>query len=73
MRFALPESDALAVKRLGPPPFARDLEAFGDVMERLYQQIGEYALGLAIGDGDLAGAASLGQASNGAPPVGEVT
>ncbi|HEY1298392.1 MAG TPA: SWIM zinc finger family protein [Chloroflexota bacterium] len=53
LHFALPESDALAVKRLGPPPFARDQPAFGSVMERLYQQIGQYALGLALGDGDV--------------------
>ena len=30
LHFALPESDALAVKRLGPPPFARDQAAFDD-------------------------------------------
>jgi uncharacterized Zn finger protein len=53
LHFALPESDALAVKRLGPPPFARDQAAFSGVMEHLYQQIGEYALGLALGDGDV--------------------
>ena len=55
LHFALPESDALAAKRLGPPPFvrdARDQQAFTAVMERLYQQIGEYALLLALGDGD---------------------
>lgn len=56
LHFALPESDALAVKRLGPPPFAHDAPAFDEVMERLYQQIGEYALGLALGDGDLGAA-----------------
>jgi uncharacterized Zn finger protein len=50
LHFALPESDALAVKRLGPPPFVRDQAAFISVMERLYQQIGEYALLLALGD-----------------------
>jgi uncharacterized Zn finger protein len=52
LHFALPESDALAVKRLGPPPFVRDQAAFTKVMERLYQQIGEYALLLALGDSD---------------------
>ena len=52
LHFALPESDALAVKRLGPPPFVRDQAAFTAVMERLYQQIGEYALLLALGDGE---------------------
>jgi uncharacterized Zn finger protein len=51
LHFALPESDALAVKRLGPPPFAHGHEAvFTSVMERLYQQIGEYALLLALSD-----------------------
>jgi uncharacterized Zn finger protein len=53
LHFALPESDALAVKRLGPPPFVRDQAAFTAVMERLYQQIGEYALLLALGDGEM--------------------
>jgi len=52
LHFALPESDALAVKRLGQPPFVRDQAAFTAVMERLYQQIGEYALLLALGDGE---------------------
>ena len=52
LHFALPESDALAVKRLGPPPFVRDQPSFTAVMERLYQQIGEYALLLALGDGE---------------------
>src|SRR5260370_30802515 len=50
LHFALPASDALAVKRLGPPPFAADQPAFTAVMERLYQQIGEFALLLALGD-----------------------
>jgi uncharacterized Zn finger protein len=59
LHFALPESDALAVKRLGPPPFVRNQAAFGRVMERLYEQIGEYALGLALGDADMGGAQSL--------------
>ena len=50
----LPESDALAVKRLGPPSFVRDqvAESFASTMERLYQQIGEYALLLALGEAD---------------------
>jgi uncharacterized Zn finger protein len=52
LHFALPESDALAIKRLGPPPFVRDQAAFTTVMERLYQQIGEYALLLALGEGE---------------------
>jgi uncharacterized Zn finger protein len=54
LHFALPESDALAIKRLGPPPFVRDQAAFTAVMERLYQQVGEFALLLALGDGDSA-------------------
>jgi uncharacterized Zn finger protein len=56
LHFALPESDALAVKRLGAPPFVRDPRALNGVMERLYQQIGEYALLLALSDSDLMGA-----------------
>ena len=52
LHFALPESDALPVKRLGPSPFARDQAVFTTTMERLYRQIGEYALLLALGDGD---------------------
>lgn len=54
LHFALPESDALAVKRLGPPPFVRDqvAETFTIVVERLYQQIGEYALLQALGEAD---------------------
>ena len=54
LHFALPESDALPVKRLGQPPFVRNPAAFTTVMERLYQQIGEYALLVALGDGDSA-------------------
>lgn len=53
LHFALPESDALALKRLGLPPFARDSTAFTGVMERVYQQIGEYALLLALGDSEV--------------------
>jgi len=52
LHFALPESDAVAVKRLGPPKFVRDQAAFTAVMERLYQEIGEYALLLALGDSE---------------------
>ena len=50
LHFALPESDALAVKRLGPPRFVRDQAAFTPVMERIYREIGEFALLLALGD-----------------------
>jgi uncharacterized Zn finger protein len=55
LHFALPESDALPVKGLGPPPFVRDQAAVAATtaaMERLYRQIGEFALLLAVGDGD---------------------
>ena len=52
LHFALPESHALAVKRLGAPAFARDEAAFTAVMERLYEQVGEFALLLALGDSD---------------------
>jgi uncharacterized Zn finger protein len=52
LHFALPESDALPVKRLGPPPFVGDQAGFATTMERLYQQIGEYALLLALGEGE---------------------
>ncbi|MDQ6671036.1 MAG: hypothetical protein M3069_09835 [Chloroflexota bacterium] len=52
LHFALPESDALAVKRLGPPAFVRDQAAYTAAMERMYRQIGEYALLLALDDGD---------------------
>lgn len=52
LHFALPESDALAVKRLGPPNFVRNHAAFTSAMEQLYRQIGEYALLLALGDSE---------------------
>ncbi|HEY2593151.1 MAG TPA: SWIM zinc finger family protein [Chloroflexota bacterium] len=64
LRFALPESDALAVKRLGPPPFVRDQQAFAGVMERLYQQIGQHALSLALGDLDTSGQVLRGAAQH---------
>jgi uncharacterized Zn finger protein len=50
LHFALPESHALAIKRLGPAPFARDQAAFTRAMERMYQQVSEYSLMLALGD-----------------------
>jgi uncharacterized Zn finger protein len=50
LHFALPESHALPVKRLGPAPFVRDQAAFTSAMERMYQHISEYALLLALGD-----------------------
>jgi uncharacterized Zn finger protein len=52
LHFALPESDALTVKGLGPPPMVRDQAAITAAMERLYRQIGEYALLLALGDSE---------------------
>lgn len=59
LHFALPESDALAIKRLGPPTFVRDQIAFTRVMERLYEQIGEFALLLALGDSDPSAASGV--------------
>lgn len=50
LHFALPPTDAMPVKRLGPPPFVRDQAAFTSAMERMYAQISEYALLLALGD-----------------------
>jgi uncharacterized Zn finger protein len=50
LHFALPETHALAIKRLGPAPFVRDQVGFTSAMERMYEQIGEYALLLALGD-----------------------
>jgi uncharacterized Zn finger protein len=50
LHFALPESHALPVKRLGPAPFVKDQPAFTQAMERMYQQVSEYALLLALGD-----------------------
>jgi uncharacterized Zn finger protein len=50
LHFALPESNALPVKRLGPAPFVRDQQAFTQAMERMYQQVSEYALLVALGD-----------------------
>ena len=53
LHFALPETDALPVKRLGPPAFARDQAALTAAMERMYRHISEYALLLALGDPDV--------------------
>ena len=52
LHFALPEAHALAIKRLGPAPFVRDHAAFTAAMERMYQQVSEYALLLALGDAE---------------------
>lgn len=50
LRFVLPEQDALVVKRLGPPTFVRDQQAFLAALERLYHAISASALLLALGD-----------------------
>jgi uncharacterized Zn finger protein len=50
LQFALPESDALVVRRLGPPPFVRDQQAFVAAMEAMYRRVSGYALNLAISD-----------------------
>jgi hypothetical protein len=50
LHFALPETHALALKRLGPAPFVRDQAGYLAALERMYQEIGEYALLLALGD-----------------------
>lgn len=68
LHFAAPESHALPIKRLGPPPSFRDgesLAAITTVMERLYAQIGEYALLLAVGDSE--SAATTSRERTGAP------
>jgi uncharacterized Zn finger protein len=54
LHFALPETNALAAKRLGPLPFARDQEVLTAALESMYQHIGEYALLLALGDSEVA-------------------
>ena len=53
LHFALPEADAVPVKRLGPPQFVRDRAAFTSAMERIYAHIGQYALVQALGDADV--------------------
>ena len=54
-RLDLPELHAaLAAKRLGPLPFVRDQEALNAALEKMYQHIGEYALLLALGEGEIA-------------------
>ena len=55
LHFALPETDALAVKRLGALSMVRDQAALTAAMERMYEQIGEYALLLALGDAEVTG------------------
>ena len=53
LHFALPEADALPVKRLGAPSFVRDQAGLSAAMERMYRHISEYALLLALGDPDV--------------------
>ena len=48
--FEPPPIDALAVRRLGPPPFASDPEDFTARMERIYRLIGDQARRLALSD-----------------------
>ena len=50
LQFALPESDALAVRRLGPAAFVGDQQAYIHSLEAMYRRISEYALQLAISD-----------------------
>ncbi len=47
--FAAPPVDALAVKRLGPPPFWQGPGDFDSLMEATYQAIGAHAYRVAIG------------------------
>ena len=46
--FNAPEVDALAVKRLGPPPFWRGKQDFAGLMERAYRLIADEALDIAL-------------------------
>ena len=55
LHFALPETDALATRSLGPMPAVRDQAALKAAMERMYQRISEYALLLALGDAEANG------------------
>ena len=48
--FEPPPLDALAIKRLGPPPFAPDAAAFISAMESLYRRIAEHGRALALGE-----------------------
>jgi uncharacterized Zn finger protein len=50
LKFALPEADALVVKRLGNVPFVRDERGFLQSMEQVYHEISEHALLLALDD-----------------------
>ncbi len=50
LRFALPEQDALVLKRLGPPTFVRDPRGFLATLEALYRAVSTSALLMALGD-----------------------
>jgi uncharacterized Zn finger protein len=51
--FEAPAVDALAVKRLGSPPFLQGSKEFQPLMEQLYHAIGEYAYDLATGSAEV--------------------
>jgi uncharacterized Zn finger protein len=48
LAFEAPPLDALAVKRLGPPPFWQDPDDFETRMEEMYQAIGAHAYRVAM-------------------------
>jgi uncharacterized Zn finger protein len=48
--FEPAELDALAVKRLGPPPFAPDSAAFEEQLEMWYRAVSAHAYRLALGE-----------------------
>ncbi|MBV9359223.1 MAG: SWIM zinc finger family protein [Chloroflexi bacterium] len=50
LKFAVPDSDALPVKQLGPAPFVRDPAALVEALEATYRAISEAALRLALDD-----------------------
>lgn len=50
LTFAPPESDALAAKQLGPPPFVADQAAWAARLEPVYRAISRHARGLALED-----------------------
>jgi uncharacterized Zn finger protein len=50
LKFAVPDSDALPVKQLGPAPFVRDPAALVAALETTYRAISEAALRLALDD-----------------------
>ena len=49
LAFKAPSLDAIAVKRLGAPPFWPPGQDFAVLMEETYRAIGTHALGLALG------------------------